>query len=96
MKKTLRGTLSVAAASVGILATVALPAGAKTVAVDPILLNDTKLTNAASVTSAGATFDTPFLNAAYPVYSAELQGDRRCLRCRWFGCRSDCRQDQHR
>ena len=37
---------------------------AKTVAVDPILANDTKISATATINTAGATFDTPFFSAA--------------------------------
>lgn len=70
MKKTLRGTLGSAAAILGLAASVVVPAGATTVKVDPILLNDLKISANASVASAGATFDTPFFDAAFPVYRA--------------------------
>jgi ABC-type phosphate transport system substrate-binding protein len=52
------------------MASFAVPAMAKTVAVDPILANDTKISATATINTAGATFDTPFFNAAFPVYSA--------------------------
>ena len=70
MKKTLRGTLGSAAAALGLAASIVVPAGAATVKVDPILTNDTKISANATVASAGATFDTPFFSAAFPVYSA--------------------------
>ena len=67
---TLRGTLAAAVATAGLMASFAVPAMAKTVAVDPILANDTKISATATINTAGATFDTPFFNAAFPVYSA--------------------------
>ena len=70
MKKTLRGSLGTAVATLGLAASIVVPAGAATVKVDPILLNDTKISANATVASAGATFDTPFFSAAFPVYSA--------------------------
>lgn len=71
MKKTLRGSLGSAVAVLGLAASIVVPAGAATtVKVDPILLNDTKISANASVSSSGATFDTPFFSAAFPVYSA--------------------------
>ena len=70
MKKTLRGSLGSAVAVLGLAASIVVPAGAATVKVDPILLNDTKISATATVASAGATFDTPFFSAAFPVYSA--------------------------
>ena len=70
MKKTLRGSLGSAVAVLGLAASIVVPAGAATVKVDSILLNDTKISGTATVASAGATFDTPFFSAAFPVYSA--------------------------
>jgi len=70
MKKTLRGSFGTAVAALGLAASIVVPAGAVTVKVDPILLKTTTITAAATVASSGATFDTPFFNAAFPVYSA--------------------------
>lgn len=74
MKKqmTVRGTLAAAVATAGLMASFVVPAvaAAKSVTLDPILANDTKISAAATVATAGATFDTPFFNAAFPVYSA--------------------------
>ena len=74
MKKqmTVRGTLATAVATAGLMASFAVPAiaAAKKVTIDPILANDIKISANASVSSSGATFDTPFFNAAFPVYAA--------------------------
>lgn len=72
MKKqmTVRGTLATAVATAGLMASFAVPAIAKTVTIDPILANDIKISANATVSSSGATFDTPFFNAAFPVYAA--------------------------
>ncbi len=73
MKKqiTVRGTLAAAVATAGLMASFAAPAiAAKKVTLDTILANDTKISANATVSSAGATFDTPFFSAAFPVYSA--------------------------
>ena len=66
---TVRGTLAAAVATPGLMASFAVPAIAKTVTIDPILTNDLK-SSAATVSASGSTFDTPFFNAAFPVYSA--------------------------
>ena len=73
MKKqmTVRGTLAAAVATAGLMASFAVPAvAAKKVTLDPILANDIKISATATVTASGATFDTPFFNAAFPVYAA--------------------------
>lgn len=72
MKKqmTVRGTLATAVATAGLMASFAVPAIAKTVTLDPILANDVKISATATVSASGATFDTPFFNAAFPVYAA--------------------------
>jgi phosphate transport system substrate-binding protein len=70
MKINIRGSFAVAVATAGLFASLSIPAGAATVKIDPILASDTQLSTTATVTSAGATFDTPFFSAAFPIYSS--------------------------
>jgi len=70
MKINIRGSFAVVVATAGLFASLSIPAGATTVKLDPILASDTQLSTTATVASAGATFDTPFFSAAYPIYAS--------------------------
>jgi ABC-type phosphate transport system substrate-binding protein len=73
MKKTLRGTVGAVVASVGLLASVALPASATTSKVDAIMANDlhVKTLPATPLVTGGSSFDANLIQAGISQYNVD-------------------------